>query len=70
MKSYYLWMHNKEREEKSQKWKKIGENIVNRNKNSGKKNQYLRGILMQGKTPLKIYTHNMNSEYFIKTLRD
>ena len=25
---------------------------------------------MQGKTPLKIYTHNMNSEYFIKTIRE
>ena len=41
MKSYLSMMHNKEREKKSQKWRKIGENIVNRKKNSGKKNQYL-----------------------------
>ena len=49
-------------------WKKIGENIVNRKKNLGKK--YLRGISMQGKKPLKIYIHNINSKYFIKTIRE
>ena len=51
-------------------WKKIGENKVNRKKNSGKKINIWGGISMQGKTPLKIYTHNMNSEYFIKTIRE
>ena len=31
---------------------------------------YLRGKSMQGKIALKIYTHYLNSEYFIKTIRE
>ena len=31
---------------------------------------YLRGKSMQGKISLKIYTHYLNSEYFIKTIRE